>query len=331
VPEQAIETAAPAVAAPRRTGAAVLSVGAALPEQVVTTAEIAEWAGTTEDWMVSRTGIRERRHAGPDERLADFATAAGAQALERAGVDPADVGLVLVGTLHADQITPNVAPEVAHRLGTGGAGAADVGAACNAFLSALGFGTAWIESGRGSTVLVIGADLVSRHTDFSDRRTAALFSDGAGALVLGGSADARIGPVLLRSDGAQAHTIHGSWEEGLFRMDGPEVFRHAVNRMGEVVADAIAAAGIGLGEVDLFVLHQANQRITHAITERMGLDPDKVVDTIGTLGNNSAATLPLALEAAREDGRLAAGATVALGAFGAGFTYGGAVLTWGGA
>jgi 3-oxoacyl-[acyl-carrier-protein] synthase-3 len=323
VREHALESRATVAASPR-TGVSMLSVGTALPETVVTTAEIAGWAGTSKDWMVSRTGIRERRHARPDERLADYAVAAGAEALARAEVEPGDVDMVLVGTLHPDQVTPNVAPEVAHRLGCGDAGALDIGAACTAF-------TAWIEAGRAETVLLIGADFVSRHTDFSDPKTAALFSDGAGAVVLGASGDANMGPVILRSDGSHMTTLSGSWDDGLFRMDGPEVFRHAVARMSEVVAEAVDAADLELGHVDLFVLHQANQRITTAITERLGLDPGRVVDTIPSLGNNSAATLPLALDAARGDGRLVDGATVALGAFGAGFTYGGAVATWGGA
>lgn len=329
--ERAIESPAPApVAAPPRTGAAALAVGTALPDHVVTTAEIAEWAGTSEDWMVTRTGIRERRHARPDERVADFAVAAGAQALERAGVDGADVDLVLVATLRADRLTPNAAPEVAHRLGATRAGAIDLGAACTGFLSALGLASAWIETGRAATALIIGADLISRFTDFGDRQTASLFSDGAGAMVLG-AGEAGVGPVILRADGTHTRTIEAAWEDQLIRMDGPEVFRNAVSRMSEVVGEAVAAAGLGVEDVDLFVLHQANQRITRAITERLGLDPERVVDTIATLGNNSAATLPLALDAARADGRLTPGATVALGAFGAGFTYGGAVLTWGGA
>jgi 3-oxoacyl-[acyl-carrier-protein] synthase III len=328
VREQAVEIPA-APAAATRTGVSVLGVGAALPETVVTTADLAPRAGVDAEWMTSRTGILERRHVGPDERLADYATTAALQALERAGVDPASVDMVLVGTLHPDQITPNVAPEVAHRIGAACAAAADVGAACTAFLSALGLGSAWIEAGRARTVLVVGADFVSRHTDFEDRMTAALFSDGAGAVVLSASGEAHVGPVVLRTDGEHLHTITGSWEEGLFRMDGPEVFRNAVPRMVEVVGDAIAQAGLGVDEIDLFVLHQANQRITHAVAERLGLDRDRVVDTIAHLGNNSAATLPLALDAAREDGRLVDGARVALGAFGAGFTYGGAVITWG--
>jgi 3-oxoacyl-[acyl-carrier-protein] synthase III len=315
--------------APSRAGASLLSVGAAIPETVVPTAALAERAGVSEDWLVSRTGIHERRHARADERVADYAVSAGRDALAQAGLEAAQLELVLVGTMSPDYVTPNVAPEVAHALGAHAAGALDVGAACTSFLGALGLGAAWIEAGRAANALVIGADFISRYTDFGDRSTAALFSDGAGAVVLAGGEEGRVGPVLLRADGAHAGTILATHEEAVIRMDGPEVFRHAVARMGAVVQEAAAAAGVTLADVDLFVFHQANARITRALTQRLGVDPERVVDTIGTLGNNSAATIPLALEWARREGRLLDGSTVALGAFGAGFTWGGAIVTWG--
>ncbi|MGZ4165228.1 MAG: 3-oxoacyl-ACP synthase III family protein [Solirubrobacteraceae bacterium] len=313
------------------TPAAILSVATALPDGRVTSAELAERLGVSEDWIVSRTGIRERRQARPHERLSDFATRAGSRALEAAGVDAANLDLVIVATLSQDEVTPNTAPIVAHELGATGAGAFDVGGACTAFLTALAQGSANIESGRAQHVLVIGADFVTRLVDYSDRRSAPLFADAAGAVVLGPGDAARgsIGPIVLGADGSQAGTLFATVAERKIRMDGPEVFRHAVARMSEVTLDAVQRAGLTLADIDLFVFHQANARITRALGERLGLDPARVVECIETIGNASAATLPVGLAAAQADGRLAPGAHVLLAAFGAGFTWGGGVVQWG--
>lgn len=327
--------------APDRTGAhgrgavrsaAILSVARELPEGRLTTAEIAERLGVTEEWIMSRTGIRERRRAKPGERLSDYAARAGARALAGAGVDAADLDLVIVATLSQDELTPNAAPIVAHTLGAHRAGACDVGAACTAFLYGLALGTGQIESGRAERVLLIGADFITRITDYDDKRSAPLFGDAAGAVVLGRGDGEQgvIGPIVLGSDGSHARTITASHAERLVRMDGPEVFRHAVARMSEVTLQAVARAGMSLDEVDLFVYHQANARITRALGERLGLAPERVVDCIESFGNASAATLPVALVAAERDGRLKPGARVLLSAFGAGFTWGGGVIEWGG-
>jgi 3-oxoacyl-[acyl-carrier-protein] synthase-3 len=302
-----------------------------LPEGALTTAELADRYGVDEHWILARTGIRERRRAAPGERLSDYAARAGARALEAAGIAPADVDLVLVGTMTQDELTPNTAPLVAQALGALHAGAIDVGAACTAFLSGLDLGAAQIESGRIETVLLIGADFITRITDYEDRRSAPLFADGAGAVVLGRGGEGRgaIGPIVLRADGSQADTIRASHTERKLRMDGPEVFRHAVARMSEATLDAVERAGLSLADIDLFVYHQANARITRALGDRLGLPPERVVDCIETLGNASAATLPVALAAARDDGRLHPGARVLVSAFGAGFTWGGGVIEWG--
>ncbi len=317
------------------TPAAILSVATALPECRVTSAELADRLGVTEDWIVSRTGIRERRQARPDERLSDYATRAGARALEAAGVDAANLDLVIVATLSQDEVTPNTAPIVAHELGATRAGAFDVGAACTAFLTALAQGSANIESGRARHVLVVGADFVTRLVDYGDKRSAPLFADAAGAVVLGpadGSDGDRgaIGPIVLGADGSHAGTLFATIAERKIRMDGPEVFRHAVTRMSEVTLDAVQRAGLTLADIDLFVFHQANARITRALGERLELDPAKVVECIETIGNASAATLPVGLAAAQADGRLRPGANVLMAAFGAGFTWGGGVVRWGG-
>jgi len=312
--------------------AAILSVAVELPEGVLTTADLAQQLGLSEEWIMSRTGIRERRCATPDERLSDFSARAGAQALARAGVDAADLDLVLVATMTPDELTPNTAPLVAHALGAVRAGAYDVGAACTGWLSGLGLGAGQIESGRADLVLLVGADFITRITDYGDKSTAPLFADAAAAVVLGSASPAsvgRIGPVVLRCDGSHANTIHATHEDRVLRMDGPEVYRNAIMRMTEVTGEAVASAGLKLDDIDLFVYHQANARITRALGERLGLAPERVVDVVEHLGNASAATVPVALHAAEEDGRLVTGSRVLVSAFGAGFTWGGSVIEWG--
>jgi len=314
--------------------ATVLSVAAELPEGRLTTGELAERFGLTEEWIMSRTGIRERRRAGDHERLSDYAIRAGEAALARAGVQAADLDLVIVATMTQDELTPNTAPIVAHALGAQRAGAFDVGAACTAFLTGLALGAAQLESARADRVLLIGADFVTRITDYEDKRSAPLFADGSGAVVLGvageGGAAGAIGPIVLYADGAHAETIIATHEERKLRLDGPEVFRNAVARMGDVTEEAVARAGLELDDIDLFVYHQANARITKALGERLELPTERVVDCIETLGNSSAATLPVALAVAEQDGRLRAGTRVLVSAFGAGFTWGGGVIEWGG-
>jgi 3-oxoacyl-[acyl-carrier-protein] synthase-3 len=265
--------------------------------------------------------------------LADYATRAGAKALASSSVRPEQPDLVIVATMTQDELTPNTAPLVAHGLGAVHAGAMDVGAACTGFLSGLALAAAQIESGRAKRILLVGADFLTRITDYSDRRSAPLFADAAGAVVLGvGGAGERgaIGPVVLGCHGSHGASLIATHAERELRMDGPEVFRHAVARMSEVTLEAVALAGLALAEIDLFGYHQANARITRAVGERLGLAAECVVDCIETLGNASAATLPLALSAAERDGRLRPGARVLVSAFGAGFTWGGGVLRWGG-
>ena len=311
---------------------AVLSVAAEVPAARVTTAELAERLGVSEEWIVSRTGIRERPVAGPDERLSDFAARAGQGALSRAGVDPSEVDLVLVATLTQDELMPNAAPIVAHAIGAYRAGAIDLGAACTGFLSGLSLGAAQIETGRAECVLLIGADFTTRIVDWDDKRTAPLFGDGAGAVVLGPSDGdlGSIGPIVLGADGSAAPAIQIAHGDRKLRMDGPEVYRHAVARMGEATLAAVEGAGLTLEEIDLFVYHQANGRILRALAEKLQLPSERVVDCIENLGNSSAATLPLGLLYAEREGRLRPGARVLLSAFGAGFTWGAGVIEWGG-
>ena len=320
----------PRVPAPVRP--AVVSVAMEVPSATLTSAELAEQLGLTEQWIVSRTGVRERPTARPEERLADYAARAGAQALARAGVDPADLDLVIVGTMTADEVTPNAAPLVAGALGATRAGAFDVGAACTAFLSGVSLGASQIESGRAQHVLVIGADFITRVIDWKDKRTAPLFADATGAVVISPANGefGAVGPIVLGADSSGAGTIVVDHSERKVRMDGPEVYRHAVSRMSESTLAAVAQAGLTLEDIDLFVYHQANGRITRALGEKLGLAPERVIDCIATFGNSSAATLPVALAVAQAEGRLKPGTLVHLGAFGAGFTWGGGVIQWGG-
>ncbi len=311
-------------------GAAVAGVGMHLPSTIVTSAQIEDRLGLAPDWIERRTGIRARRIAEPHERLEDHAAAAAAQALMRAGVDPADVDLVLVATTTAHDILPNAAPIVARAIGARRAGAFDIGAACTGFVSALATGTALIDSGRCSCVVVVGADLMSRITDPEDRGTAAVFADGAGAIVLTATGEpSRIGPVVLGSDGDGADTIRVPRDPARIQMRGHETFKEAVARLSEATVEAAAAAEVELDEIDLFVYHQANGRILSAVGERLRLPPGRVVDCIAEFGNTSAATLPLALAHSVETGRLRDGDRVLLGAFGAGFTWGATVVEWG--
>ena len=319
-----------AVATPVRVGAAIAAVGSSIPATVVHNAVIAERLGVSDEWITRRTGIQSRRIAAPTERLTTHATRAAASALEHAGVSARSVDLVLVATTTADEILPNAAPLVAHELGATRAGAFDIGAACTGFVSALAVGTAQIETGRARAAVVIGADFMSRITDRTDRSTAAVFADGAGAVVLTPTAyPGAVGPIILGADGAGAEHIYVGRDEALIHMRGHETFREAVARLSLATMQAVRAARVRLDQIDLFVYHQANGRILSAVGERLELPADRVVDCIGEYGNTSAATLPLALAHAEGEGRLKQGDRVLLAAFGAGFTWGATVVRWG--
>jgi 3-oxoacyl-[acyl-carrier-protein] synthase-3 len=311
--------------------AALASLAMAVPETVVSNAAVAESAGVTEQWIVHRTGVHERRHVAEGERLQDLAVRAGREALEEAGVDAADVDLVLVATMAADELTPNAAPLVALDLGAHGAGAMDIGAACTGFLSALSLATSQVECGRCDHVLVIGADVLSRITDKTDRGTAALFADGAGAGVVGvaDGGPGLIGHIALHADGSGGPTIQASHSERYIHMQGHDTFKAAVQRLSESTLEAVDSAGLDLDDIGLFVYHQANARILAAVAERLELPRERVIDCIDRYGNTSSATLPIAMADARERGMLEPGMNVLLAAFGAGFTWGAGVIQWG--
>jgi 3-oxoacyl-[acyl-carrier-protein] synthase III len=313
--------------APTRT-ARIVGLGHKLPDRVVPNGPIAERIGVDADWIVRRTGIRERRYAAPDERTSDLALAAAKRALTDAGIKPAEIDLVLVGTMSPDELTPNTAPLVANALGIGCA-AYDVGAACSAWLAALSAGAAQIETGRAERVLVIGAEILSRLTDPSDKRTAAIFGDGAGAVVLSPEGDGAIGPIVLASDGGMADTIVATHEERFIHMDGHSTFNKAVKVLSDSTVEACERAGLTLDDIDLFVYHQANGRILRSVGEKLELPEERVADYVGETGNTSAASIPLTLSLLREDGRLRPGQRLLVGAVGAGFTWGAGVIEWG--
>ncbi len=317
-------------AAPRTpAGSAVAGVGMAVPGAVVPSSETEARLGLAPGWIESRTGVRERRLTAPGARLSDLAAAAGREALVVAGADAAELELVVVATVTADEVMPNAAPMVAGALGAARAATVDVGMACTGFLGAFAMASAWIEAGRARNALVIGADVFSRIVDPDDRRTAPLFGDGAGACVLEAvPAPGCVGPVLLRSDASAAGLVVAE-RGGHMRMEGPETYRLAVARLVEVTSEACAAAGCTPDDVDLFVYHQANARILRAVGQRLGLDPERVVESISRYGNTSAASIPIALAEAGADGRLAEGARVLMAAFGAGLTWGATVVEWG--
>jgi 3-oxoacyl-[acyl-carrier-protein] synthase III len=315
---------------PGLVGAALVGVGMAVPEQVITNAAIADRLGVDEEWISRRTGTSQRHVAAPGQRLDEFAATAARAALAQAGVDAADVDAVLVGTTSAEEMSPHAAPLVAADIGASGAAAIDISAACTGFLAGLVMGAGMIESGRARAVLAIGADMLSRYLDRDDPQSAMLFGDGAGAAVLtaveGGS---RVGPAVLTSDGQRRELIRLARDELLIRMDGPTVYRHAVRLMTEVTEQAVRRAGLTVADIDLFVYHQANSRIIDAVGQKLRLDPARVVDVVGSFANTSAASLPIALAAAQRDGRLHDGDRVLLAAFGAGLVWGGVVVTWG--
>lgn len=325
----ALVTPAPhgAARAPALRGATIAGIGAAVPARIVTNAEVATRLGVDEDWIVTRTGVSERRMVEPGERVVDLAVDAGAGALAAAGVAPGGLDLVVVATMSHDRLAPIAAAEVSARLGATAAGAVDLDAACSGFVTGLGFATAMVEAHRAEAVLLIGADVLSGITDPTDRGTAALFADGAGAAVLvPAPSPGRVGPLVLGADGTRSHLITG---EHVIRMQGHDTFKQAVARLAEVTRTACEAAGVALDAIDLFAYHQANARILQALGERLGLDPARVLGSIERYGNTSAATIPIALAEAERNGRLEPGLRVLLAAFGGGLTWAATVVEWG--
>jgi 3-oxoacyl-[acyl-carrier-protein] synthase-3 len=309
--------------------AGIFGIGAALPEEIVTNADLMKNLDTTDEWIVRRTGIRERRHLNGSRTLADLAAEACTMALEDAGRDAADVDRVMVCSLTPDRMMPGLAPAVAQQIGCDLAGAVDLNAACAGFLYALDHAAGLVESGRAKLVVVCGAEALSRITDHTDRGTAILFADGAGAVVVAaGNLDRGLSTFELRSDGRHSDLLYVDADERLLRMEGREVYRHAVARMVEATTAALVRANITIDEVDVFVAHQANARIIEAAARRLGVPEEKVIINVDTVANTSSASIPIALWQAEREGRLKPGDVVAMATFGAGFAWGAGVMSW---
>jgi 3-oxoacyl-[acyl-carrier-protein] synthase III len=309
--------------------AAVTGLGCALPEQRLTNAQLEARIDTTDRWIVERTGIRERRIAGPDETTATLATAAGGAAIKDAGLTPDDIDLLVLATCTPDQQLPHTSARVQDALGLV-CGALDLGAACAGFVYALGMAASLVDAGRARHVLVVGAETLSRVTDPDDRGTAVLFGDGAGACVVAGTDG--VGGLLawhVGCDGSAADLLSIPTDIGLLRMDGPEVFRRAVRVVVESATVAMAQAGLAADDIALFVPHQANVRIVQAAADRLGIPMERAFVNIDRYGNTSAASIPIALHEAVQDGRVSDGDVLLLSGFGAGMTYASAALRWG--
>ncbi len=320
--------------------AVVAGVGACTPERVVTNAELEKKVDTTDDWIVQRTGIRQRYIAGEGETTSTLATKAAQRALEAAGLTAADVDLIVLATSTPDYTFPATATQVQAALGVTRGAAFDVQAVCSGFVFAVSVAEKFIATGASACALVIGAETFSRILDWEDRTTCVLFGDGAGAIVLkaepgqGTTDDRGVLTSHLRSDGRHREKLYvdggpsATGTVGHLRMSGREVFRHAVGMVTDVMTDAFAATGLTAGDLDWFVPHQANERIIDASAEKLGIDSKKIVKTVALHGNTSAASIPLALATAVADGRIKRGDIVMIEAMGGGFTWGAAILRW---
>lgn len=318
----------------------IRGVGAYLPKRVLTNAELARMVDTTDEWIVERSGIQQRHIAGDDEKTSDLGIAAARQALVRAGIDPLDIDLVICATATPDRTFPATAVRIQNALGISKGAAFDVQAVCSGFVYAMTTADALLRTGQFRRALVIGAETFSRILDWSDRSTCVLFGDGAGAVVLeaqpqkGGREDRGVLSTTIRSDGRYEDLLYvdggpGSTKTvGHLRMNGREVFRHAVQKISGVIEETLVASGYSADEIDLFVPHQANKRILDGIAKKLGVNPDKIVITLNKHGNTSAASIPLALNEAFEQHRLGEGKLVLMEAMGGGFTWGAVLARW---
>jgi 3-oxoacyl-[acyl-carrier-protein] synthase-3 len=324
--------------------AEMASVGVAVPPRVVTNHDLAETLDTSDEWIVERTGIRERRIAGPEQTVAMLSREASELAMERAGVTAAEIDSIVLGTASPDRLLPSTACDLQALLGADNAAAFDVGAACPGFLYALTVAEGLIASGQSKIVLIVGAEKLSTITDFQDRSTAILFGDGAGAAIVRHSSgngrgvlstflksDGRLAPLLYRPGGGAADPISERVvceRSHYMKMAGREVFKAAVLAMAEACDEALKRAGVAAEEIDLLVPHQANLRIIEATAKHAGIPMSKVMVNLDRYGNTSSASIPLALDQAITEGRVRPGSLVMLVAFGAGFTWGSAVVRW---
>jgi 3-oxoacyl-[acyl-carrier-protein] synthase III len=324
--------------------AVIRGTGSALPSRVLSNADLEKMVDTSDDWITSRTGIRERRIAGDEEYMSQFATSAGQAALQAAGLPASEIDLIICATVTPDMPIPATACIVQNNLGASGTAAFDLAAGCSGFIYALAVAERFVASGDYRAVLVIGAELLSKYTDWRDRATCVLFGDGAGAVVLTpGEAPYGVLASAMHADGSMADFIYvpagGTREPAsertvaerrhYIRMRGNETFKMAVRSMEETSRAVLEKAGLAPGDVNLFIPHQANRRIIDAVGTRLGLRPDQVYVNIERVGNTSAASIPVALDEAVRKGRVTRGDNLLFAAFGTGLTWGAAVCKWG--
>ncbi len=318
----------------------VVGCGHHLPRNVVTNADLAARIDTSDEWIAERTGIRERRIAGEGETTSSLALEAARAALSDARLAPGDIDLIVLATATPDYTFPSTATQVQAGLGITHGAAFDVHAVCSGFVYALATADNFLKAGSHNRALVIGAETFSRILDWHDRTTCVLFGDGAGALVLeaqdgeGGITDRGILSTHLRSDGRHLEKLYvdggpsSTMTTGHLRMEGKEVFRHAVTNLADIIEEAFRATGLKADDIAWFVPHQANRRIIDATAKKLSIDPARVVVTVEKHGNTSAASIPLALATAYGDGRIKKGDLVLMEAMGGGFTWGSALVRW---
>jgi 3-oxoacyl-[acyl-carrier-protein] synthase-3 len=325
------------------TNARILSTGRAYPEGVLTNADLERLVETSDEWIISRTGIKERHKAGEGEYTSQFAVRAGQQAIERARIDPSEIDLLICATVTPDQILPSTGCLIQTELGAHRAAAFDLAAACSGFLYGLTLANQMIRGGQARYALVIGAEVLTRYVDYTDRSTCVIFGDGAGAALVGPAEGERgVLGTRIRSDGRYAEQLYapgGGTRLGItadnvtsgqhfFRMKGNELFKVAVRSMADVSREVLEEAGYKGEDVKLFIPHQANQRITDAVANNLKVDSGIVYSNIAMHGNTSSASIPIALDECVEQGRISEGDLVLLASFGGGVTWGAVLMRW---
>ncbi len=323
--------------------AGILGTGHSYPQGVLTNADLEKIVETSDEWITTRTGIKQRRKAAPGEYTSQFAVRASQQAIDRAGIDPSDIDLILCATVTPDQILPSTACLIQAQLGAHKAAAMDIVAACSGFVYGVTIASPMIRAGQIKYALVIGAELLTRYVDYTDRSTCVLFGDGAGAAILGPVEDGRgILAARIKSDGRYEEQLYapGGGTKGgftaetiargdhFFKMKGNEVFKVAVRSMSDISKQVLCEAGLKTEDVKLFIPHQANQRITEAVANMLKVDSSLVYSNIAQTGNTSSASIPICLDECVQAGRIKKDDVVLLASFGGGFTWGGAVMRW---
>ena len=326
-----------------KTNAGILGTGHSYPEGVLTNANLEKIVDTSDEWITTRTGIKQRRKAAPNEYTSQFAVRASREAIERAGLEAADIDLILCATVTPDQILPSTACLIQAQLGANQAAAMDIVAACSGFIYGLSLADTMIRTGQSKYTLVIGAEILTRYVDYTDRGTCVLFGDGAGAAVLGTVEEGRgILAAKIRSDGRYEEQLYapGGGTKGgftaetiargdhFFKMKGNELFKVAVRSMADVSREVLDYAGLKTDDVNLFIPHQANQRITDAVASKLNVDSSIVYSNIAMHGNTSSASIPIGLDECVEARRVRKGDVILMASFGGGVTWGGAVMRW---